>query len=51
MNMREWIFLECTKCGTRYYRVDKDPKAQGKLELKKFCKLCHAHTVHKEKKK
>jgi large subunit ribosomal protein L33 len=49
--MREWIFLECSECGNRYYRTSKDPKKQAKLELKKFCPVCRAHKVHKEKKK
>ncbi|MBI4835143.1 MAG: 50S ribosomal protein L33 [Planctomycetes bacterium] len=49
--MREGIFLECTKCGDRYYRVTKNSKKTGKLELKKFCRICRSHTVHKERKK
>ncbi|MCK5578165.1 MAG: 50S ribosomal protein L33, partial [Planctomycetes bacterium] len=46
-----WLFLECTKCKDRYYRVTKNTTKQGKLELKKFCRLCRAHTPHKERKK
>ncbi|MBI5360541.1 MAG: 50S ribosomal protein L33 [Planctomycetes bacterium] len=49
--MRESIFLECTQCGNRYYRTTKSGKALKKLELKKFCNKCSAHTPHKEKKK
>ncbi|MBI3273357.1 MAG: 50S ribosomal protein L33 [Planctomycetes bacterium] len=49
--MREWLFLECTKCGARYYRTTKNNKAQAKIELAKFCSDCRAHTPHKEKKK
>ncbi|MDQ7779007.1 MAG: 50S ribosomal protein L33 [Planctomycetota bacterium] len=49
--MREPMFLECTKCGDRYYRTTKSAKKGAKLELKKFCSECRAHTVHKEKKK
>jgi large subunit ribosomal protein L33 len=48
---REPIFLECTTCGTRYYRTTKNSKKQGKVELRKFCRACRAHTPHKEKKK
>lgn len=48
---REWIFLECSECGNRYYRTQKSPKKQAKLELKKFCPMCRRHTPHKERKK
>jgi large subunit ribosomal protein L33 len=48
---REPIFLECTECGTRYYRTTKDSKSQAKLELKKFCPKCRKRVPHKEKKK
>ncbi len=48
---REAIFLECTECGTRYYRTTKDSKSQAKLELKKFCPQCRKRVPHKEKKK
>ncbi|MEK7448632.1 MAG: 50S ribosomal protein L33 [Planctomycetota bacterium] len=49
--MREWLFLECTKCKNRYYRTSKNNKKPEKLELKKFCPVCREHTPHKEKKK
>ena len=48
---RDPIFLECTACGTRYYRTTKSGKKQAKLELRKFCRICRAHTPHKERKK
>jgi len=52
---REAIFLECTKCGTRYYRTTKNPKLQGKIGgdtgIKKFCPECRQRVPHKEKKK
>ena len=50
---REWVFLECGECGTRYYRTTKNPKAQNqaKLELVKFCPQCRKRVGHKEKKK
>jgi large subunit ribosomal protein L33 len=49
--MREWIFLECGKCGNRYYRTSRNAKATAKIERKKFCSVCRAHTPHKEKRK
>ncbi len=57
---REPVFLECTKCGTRYYRTTVNTKAQpgkstGKIGgdggLKKFCPECRQRVPHKEKKK
>jgi large subunit ribosomal protein L33 len=49
---RGYITLECGTCEERNYRTSKR-LAGGvpKLELKKFCKRCRAHTVHKERKK
>jgi len=49
---RGYITLECGTCEERNYRTSK--KLSGgvpKLELKKFCKRCRAHTDHKERKK
>jgi len=51
MPVREWVFLECGECGTRYYRTTKNPKIQAKLELIKFCPQCRKRVGHKEKKK
>ncbi|MBU0504258.1 MAG: 50S ribosomal protein L33 [Candidatus Omnitrophota bacterium] len=47
--MREIITLECTVCKNRNYTTTKNKKKhQEKLEIKKFCKCCRKHTVHKE---
>lgn len=54
MAPREPMFLECTECGTRYYRTTKTTSAlkQGqKIEKMKFCPKCRLHRVHKERKK
>ena len=49
---REYIFLECSTCRNRNYRTQKQLRGvTTKLELKKYCRFCRAHTVHKEKKK
>ena len=49
---REYIFLECSTCRNRNYRTQKQSRGvTTKLELKKYCRFCRAHTVHKEKKK
>ncbi|MFN7181905.1 MAG: 50S ribosomal protein L33 [Planctomycetota bacterium] len=50
--VREWLFLECNECGTRYYRTSKKQgKEAKKLSLSKFCPKCKKHTTHNEKKK
>ncbi|MDP2938791.1 MAG: 50S ribosomal protein L33 [Candidatus Omnitrophota bacterium] len=47
--MREIISFECSVCKRRNYSSTKDKKAHPqKLELKKFCRFCRKHTLHKE---
>ncbi|HEX9920951.1 MAG: 50S ribosomal protein L33 [bacterium] len=49
--MREIITLACTNCKQRNYSTMKNRKtAPDRIELKKFCKVCRAHTLHKETK-
>ncbi|MEE9311224.1 MAG: 50S ribosomal protein L33 [Planctomycetota bacterium] len=52
-NNREYVFLECTETGMRYYRTEKRVKGQDvkKIELKKYNSKLRKHTVHKERKK
>ncbi|KPJ57245.1 50S ribosomal protein L33 [Parcubacteria bacterium DG_74_2] len=45
------VRLQCTKCKEINYRVKKSKKITTggkKLELKKYCKHCKKHTLHKE---
>ncbi|MCM8771155.1 MAG: 50S ribosomal protein L33 [Candidatus Omnitrophica bacterium] len=47
--MREIITLECTICKNRNYNTTKNKKKHtDKLEIKKYCKFCRKHTLHKE---
>jgi len=47
--VREGITLECTKCKQRNYRTEKNKRNDpDRIELKKYCKFCRTHTVHKE---
>ncbi len=47
--MREIITLECTECRNRNYTTKKNPESdRGRLELKKYCKFCTEHTLHRE---
>jgi len=49
--MREYVWLECTGCGNRNYRTQKETRATEKLELKKYCRKERKHVVHKESRK
>jgi large subunit ribosomal protein L33 len=47
--MRQIITLECTECKRRNYSSDKNKKNNpDRIEIKKYCKWCRKHTVHKE---
>jgi large subunit ribosomal protein L33 len=42
------VSLACSECKARNYKTTKIPSQL--LELKKFCKQCKKHTVHRETK-
>ena len=47
--MRVNILLACTECKRRNYATVKNKKnTTGRVELKKFCPWCRAHTDHRE---
>lgn len=47
--MREIVILQCSECKRRNYTTTRNKKKQrDKIELKKYCKFCRAHTIHKE---
>ena len=46
---REHIILACEECKRRNYTFFHN-KATGKLSLKKFCRFCRKHTLHKQTK-
>jgi large subunit ribosomal protein L33 len=49
---RGYITMECGTCDARNFRTSKKTAGQtAMLERKKFCKVCRAHTVHKERRK
>ncbi|MBN2688232.1 MAG: 50S ribosomal protein L33 [Deltaproteobacteria bacterium] len=49
--MRNIITLECGNCKQRNYTTTKNKRTmQGRLELKKYCRFCRIHTIHKETK-
>ncbi len=46
---REIITLQCTECKNRNYSNTKNKKTMTeRLELKKFCRCCRKHQVHRE---
>ncbi len=48
---RTRITLACTECKQRNYDNMKNKKNDpDRIELKKYCKFCQKHTVHKETK-
>jgi large subunit ribosomal protein L33 len=49
--MREYVWLECSVCGSRNYRTNKETRGADRLELKKFCRKERKHTPHKESRK
>ncbi len=45
----ETITLACQECKQRNYTTSKNRRAHsGRLELKKYCRFCRTHTVHRE---
>jgi large subunit ribosomal protein L33 len=49
--MRDILQLACQKCRRRNYSTTKNKKKTSeRLEMRKFCRFCRAHTDHKESK-
>ncbi len=49
--MRVKITMACSECKQRNYHTTKEKKNNpDRIELKKYCKFCSKHTVHKETK-
>ena len=47
--MRQRIVLACTECKNRNYDQYKNKQnTSERVELKKYCKFCKTHTLHKE---
>ncbi len=45
------VTFACTECKERNYTSEKNRKNDtGRMELKKFCRRCRAHTLHRETK-
>ena len=49
---RDYVSLECEACGSRNYRTSKRIKGSTyKVNIKKYCRRCRKHVLHKEKRK
>jgi large subunit ribosomal protein L33 len=47
--MRVIVTLECTECKRRNYTTTKNRQnTRERLELKKYCRFCRKHTLHRE---
>ncbi|HHT78178.1 MAG TPA: 50S ribosomal protein L33 [Actinobacteria bacterium] len=47
--MRVNVILACNDCKRRNYTSVKNKKNDpDRIEIKKYCKWCRKHTVHKE---
>ena len=45
------VTLACGECKNRAYTTQKNKKnTTNRLELKKYCRFCRKHTVHRETK-
>lgn len=49
--MRDKVTLACTECKQRNYNTKKNKSnTSERIELKKYCKFCKEHTLHRETK-
>lgn len=47
--MRVTVTLACADCKRRNYTTTKNKKNDpNRIELKKYCRHCRTHTLHKE---
>ncbi|WP_227938942.1 50S ribosomal protein L33 [Alkalihalobacillus deserti] len=49
--MRTNVVLACEICRSRNYSTQKNKQnTSERIEMKKFCKTCQEHTLHRETK-
>ncbi|MBU4292833.1 MAG: 50S ribosomal protein L33 [Actinobacteria bacterium] len=47
--MRQTIIIACEECKRRNYSTEKNKTSDPeKIGIKKYCKWCKKHTLHKE---
>ncbi|WP_084362158.1 50S ribosomal protein L33 [Robertmurraya korlensis] len=47
--MTKKVVLACVTCGSRNYSTMSNKESE-RLELKKFCRTCSAHIIHRQTK-
>lgn len=48
-HMRVVVTMACTNCKQRNYTTSKNKRTHSeRIELKKYCKFCNEHHVHRE---
>jgi len=46
------VQMECVECKNRNYSIFRDTRGNvERLELKKYCRFCRKHTLHKQRRK
>ena len=50
MAERITYILACVDCKNRNYHYNRGKRKEYKVEIKKFCRACGKHTLHKETK-
>ena len=50
MPQKTRVRLKCVECGENNYDTTRNGKLKVRLELKKHCKHCGGHRIHKETK-
>jgi len=49
--MADIVTLACSECKRRNYSTTKNKKTiKNRLEMKKYCRFCRIHTIHRETK-
>ncbi len=46
--MREIVHLACTECKRKNYITTRRKEKREKMEVRKYCRFCRRHTLHKE---
>ncbi|WP_407691715.1 MULTISPECIES: 50S ribosomal protein L33 [Psychrobacillus] len=47
-NMAKKTVLSCVQCGNRNYTIPLSKENVIRVERKKYCAHCNAHTLHKQ---
>ncbi|CAL58740.1 50S ribosomal protein L33 [Mycoplasmopsis agalactiae 14628] len=48
--LRKKVTLSCEECHSMNYSTNKSLMSVDRITVKKFCRKCNKHTMHKEEK-